>query len=348
MTVSGQFKIGATRDFLNSSGSLVFGDIGLDRLKSAQHTTFEFLPDYGEELPASVGRDFDGLLVLAPKVTSVTVSTCERLKIVARFGVGYDNVDVEACTEADVVLTITPDGVRRPVAVAALAMLLALSHRLLEKDRLTREGRWNQKLDYMGMGLTGRKLGLVGFGNIGQEIAKIVAPLDMRLLTHDPMVSAPAVNSLGVKLVDLEQLLSDSDFVCICCSLTGATRHLLNATRLSLMKPSAFLINVSRGPIIDQNALTVALQQRRIAGAALDVFEREPIDPNDPLLTLENVILSPHAICWTDELFRGNGRAAIDAICEVARGRIPQGVVNRDVIERPTFQTRLARAAVDL
>lgn len=345
MAAEFSFRVGLTRDFLNGRGELVFGDIGLRTLESEREVSVEFLPDCGDELPANVGREFDALLVLAPRVTAKSLSDCTRLTIVARFGVGYDNVDVDACTDSDVLLTITPDGVRRPVAVSALAMLLALSHRLLAKDRLTREGRWNEKLEWMGVGLTGRTLGLVGFGNIGQEIARIAAPLEMRLVAHDPFASAEAAKVLGVELLGLDQLLGEADFVCICCALTPDTRHLLDTRRLSLMKPSAFLINVARGPVVDQTALMEVLRERRIAGAALDVFEKEPIDPDDPLLKLDNVLLSPHAVCWTDELFRGNGEAACRSILEVANGRVPGDVVNREVINRPTMKRKLARYA---
>lgn len=345
MDKNSHFRVGLTRDFLTADGKLAFGDIGLGILESRADVTVEFLPDVGDELPASVGRDFDALLVLAPRVTATTLSACERLAIVARFGVGYDNVDVDSCTKADVLLTITPDGVRRPVAVSALAMLLALSHRLIAKDQLTRTGRWHEKLDFMGVGLTGRTLGLIGFGNIGQEIAKLIAPFEMRLVAHDPYASAADAASLAVELRELDELLAESDFVCVCCALTESTRHLLDGRRLGLMPPTAFLINVSRGPVVDQTALTEMLGQRRIAGAALDVFEQEPIDPDDPLLQLDNVILAPHAICWTDELFRGNGEAACRSISDVASGHFPKAIVNREVVDRATMQQKLKRYA---
>jgi D-3-phosphoglycerate dehydrogenase len=339
------FRVGITRDFLKPDGSLGFGDIGLDLLAGAPHGAFEFLPECLSDIPHELADHYDALLVLAPHITAATVEGCQRLALVARFGVGFDNVDVAACTRNDVLLTITPSGVRRPVAVAALALLLALAHRLLAKDRLTRTGGWQQKLDYMGIGLTGRTLGLIGLGNIGREIARIAVPLDMRHVAFDPFVSAEAAHALGVELLDLETLLRQSDFVCICCALTPATHHLLNAERLAWMKGTAYLINVARGPIVDQAALTDALRERRIAGAALDVFEKEPIEPDDPLLQLDNVMLAPHAICWTDELFRGNGQAACRSILEVASGRVPNDVVNREVLEHTGLQRKLARFA---
>ncbi len=345
-TVSKAFRLGITRDFLKADGSLSFEEYGLEALAQHPRIEHEVLPNGSAELPAHVANDYDALLVLAPRVTAATVEGCRRLALLARFGVGYDTVDVAACTRNNVLLTITPSGVRRPVAVSALALLLALSHRLLTKDRLTREGRWHEKLDHMGVGLTGRTLGLIGLGNTGRELLRIAAPLEMRHVAFDPFVSQDVARSSGAELVSLENLLERSDFVCICCALTPQTLHLLNADRLARMKPTAFLINVARGPIVDQQALTTVLQERRIAGAALDVFEKEPIDADDPLLELDNVIVAPHAICWTDELFRGNGQAACRSILDVADGRVPQDVVNREVIEQPGLKQKLARFAL--
>lgn len=338
-------RLGITRDFLNAEHKLGFGDIGLDALTADRRIQYEFLPDFGPELPPEVADQFDMLLVLAPKISARTLSGGQRLTLIARFGVGYDNVDVTACTQNGIILTITPTGVRRPVAVSALALLLALSHRLPIKDRLTRDGRWNEKLNHMGVGLTGRTLGLIGFGNIGREILRVAAPLEMQSLVFDPYVSPETAKSCGVELLSLEALLERSDFICICCALTTETHHLLNSQRLSLMKPTAYLINVARGPIVDQTALTELLSERRIAGAALDVFEKEPIDVNDPLLKLDNVILSPHAICWTDELFRGIGQSACQSVLDVAAGRFPQDVVNRDVLNQGTLKQKLSRFA---
>jgi D-3-phosphoglycerate dehydrogenase len=220
--------------------------------------------------------------------------------------------------------------------------VLALAHRLTEKDRLVREGRWADKLDCMGLGLTTRTLGLVGFGNIGREIATLARPFSLRLVAADPYATASEAAPLGVTLLPLDELLGAADFVCVCCALNAETQHLLDARRLGLMRSSAFLINVARGGVVDQRALTQMLAERRIAGAALDVFEQEPIAADDPLLELNNVILAPHAICWTDELFRGNGRSACQSILDVAAGQTPQYVVNRDVLGRPQLRAALS------
>jgi D-3-phosphoglycerate dehydrogenase len=337
------FCVGVTRDFLRPDGTIGFGDIGLGQLDAAPGVRWEFLPENVVDLTPAHAAAYDALLVLAPRVTAATLAGSPRLALVARFGVGYDSIDVPACTRAGVALTITPDGVRRPVAVSVLTFLLALSHKLLIKDRLTREGRWADKLNHMGMGVTGRTLGVIGLGNIGREIFRLTAPLQMRHLAADPFVKPADVEGSGITLVDLETLLRESDFVVVCCALSEGTRHLLNGERLALMKPSAYLINVARGPIVDQQALTAALRERLIAGAGLDVFEEEPIAASDPLLTLDNVIVTPHALCWTDECFSGIGRAAVGSILEVAGGRVPKHVVNREVLESPIFRQKLQK-----
>ena len=340
MTAAAPFRIGLTRDFLKPDGTIGFGDIGLNLLAEAPNVTWEFLPEHRPVLGADQIAGFDGLLVLAPKVTAETLSNADQLTIIARFGVGYDNVDVSACTDAGVMVTITPDGVRRPVAVSAITLLLALSHKLLMKDRLTRAGRWSEKLNYMGQGVRGRTLGVIGVGNIGKEIFQLAAPFEMRHLGFDPFLKNPVE---GVELVSLETLLQQSDYLVVCCALTPDTHHLLNASRLQMMKPNAYLINVARGPIIDQAALVAALTSDQIAGAGLDVFDVEPIAVDDPLLTLENVILSPHAICWTDECFQNIGRSACQSLIDVATGKTPAHIVNREVLTSTDLVRKLER-----
>jgi D-3-phosphoglycerate dehydrogenase len=340
------FRIGVTRDFLGPDGAIGFGDIGLDRLNAAG-AAWDFLPDSDDEIRPEHARDCDGLLVLAPRVTDRTVGGAGRLKVVARFGVGYDTVDVPACTRAGVLLTITPEGVRRPVAVAALTFLLALSHKLLIKDRLTRTGRWSERLGHHGQGITGRWLGIVGLGNIGRELAKLARPLGLSVLAFDPRIAPEVAAAGGVELVPLDDLLRRSDYVCLCCALTPQTHHLLDADRIALMKPTAYLINVARGPIVDQAALYQALRDRRIQGAGLDVFDREPVPADEPLLGLDNVILAPHALCWTDECFTTSGRIAVESLIDVARGVVPKHVVNSDVLAHDRLRHLRAREQED-
>jgi D-3-phosphoglycerate dehydrogenase len=336
--MSDTFRVGLTRDFLKPDGTPAYGDVGLGALAEAPGIEREYLPEDTRELTPDQIRGYDGLVVLAPRVTTATVANADRLAIIARFGVGYDTVDVDACSRNGVLVTITPDGVRRPVATSALTFLLALSHKLLVKDRLTRAGRWAEKGDYMGTGLIGRTFGLVGLGNIGREVFTLARPLGMRHVAFDPYATPEAASSVGAELVDLATLLRTSDFVAICCALTPETYHLINTERLKVMKPTAYLINVARGPIVDQAALTVALRENWIQGAAIDVFEEEPVDPNEEILRLDNVIVSPHGICWTDECFRGNGQSACESVLDVAAGRVPRYVVNRAALEHPRLR----------
>jgi phosphoglycerate dehydrogenase-like enzyme len=301
-----------------------------------------YLPEHGGELQPADIAGFDALGVLGPRVTPATLEGSERLTLVARFGVGYDNIDVPACTEHGVFLTITPEAVQRPMAVVNLTFILALAGRLLEQDRLTREGRWADKQDARGTGLVGKTLGTIGFGRIAQETHRIARPLGMRHIAHDPYAIAAVAEAEGVELTDLETLLKESDFVVVAAALTPETRHIVNAERLAMMKPTAHLISTARGPLVDQTALYEALRDRRLAGAGMDVFEQEPVDPANPILQLDNVIVAPHALCWTDECARGNGTGVLSGILAVRRGVVPENIVNREVVDSPRFQEKLA------
>jgi D-3-phosphoglycerate dehydrogenase len=338
------FRIGLTRDFLNPDGTVGLGDIGLGLLAGKPGIEHEFLAENTRELRADQIRGYDALAVLAPRVSAATLEGADRLAVIARYGVGYDSVDVPACTAHGVALTITPDGVRRPVALVVMTFILALAHRLFEQDRAIRAGEgWSRKLELMGYGLTGKKLGLIGLGNIGGEVVRLAKPLDLVPIAYDPYVDPARAAELGVELVDLDTLLATADFAVVLCALTPETRHLLDAERLALMKPTAFLINTARGPIVDQAALTEALRERRIRGAALDVFEQEPIDAGDPLLALDNVIATPHALCWTDEWAYITGQSAMESMLAIAAGNVPRYVVNKEVVDVPAFQEKLRR-----
>lgn len=341
--MSESYRIGYTADFLTPSGSVGWGDIGLARLEGIPDVDVSFLPRQEPVLSAELAADFDALGVLAPKVSAELVDNAPRLAVVARFGVGYDNVDLDACTRNGVAVTITPAGVRRAMAATAMTFMLALSHRVIEKDRITRAGEWANKLDYMGYQVTGKTLGTIGLGNIARDLFHLVDPWDMRRIAYDPYIPAPQAASAGADLVDLETVLRESDFLVVLCNLTDETRHLINRERLAIMKPTAFLISIARGPIVDEQALYEALSAKSIRGAALDVFEQEPPDPDNPLFALDNVIVSPHALAWTEESAMGIGLGVIESILDVRAGRVPKYVVNKEVIESPKFQQKLER-----
>lgn len=336
------FRVALSGDFRQADGSPTYPDFDLAPLRAAPGIEVEFI-EAANPLRAEQLEDFDALILLAHRFGAESVPKSGRLGVVARFGVGYDTVDVDACTKAGIALVITPDGVRRPVAVSIITLMLALTGKLMVKDRLTREAAagFAKRADHMGVGLVGRTLGSLGIGNIGAELFRMAKPFDMTFIAHDPYADKTVAAELGIELVGMDDVFRRADVLTVNVPLSPQTRHLVNAERIALMKPTAYLINTARGPLVDQKALTAALQERRIAGAGLDVLEQEPPEADDPILKLDNVILSPHALCWTDQCFAGNGAADVAAVLEMQHGRVPRGVVNRDVLASDAWKTRL-------
>lgn len=337
-----KFRVALSGDFKKADGSPTFPDFDVTPLQRAPGVEVVYLEN-ANPVRAEQIADFDALILLMPRFGRESIHPNGRLSVVARFGVGYDTVDVPACTEAGIPLVITPDGVRRPVAVSIIALMLALTGKMLIKDKLTRSGpeAFAKRVDHMGVGLVGRTLGSIGIGNIGAEMFRMAKPFDMKFIAHDPFADKAVAAELGIELVSLEDVFRRADVLSVNCPLSKETTGLVNAERLALMKPTAFLINTARGPIVDQKALTKVLAERRIAGAGLDVLEQEPPDPNDPILKLDNTILTPHALCWTDQCFAGNGAADVKAVLDIQHGRVPRGIVNRAVAEQPGFRKKL-------
>lgn len=345
--MSKPFRIGVTADFkVGVPGRLepVLAKV-FDPLPQVE---YEFFDASGQDAngryvtPADIA-DYDAVLALALRFPAATFQSGQRLAVLARWGVGYDNVDVPACTAADVLLAITTDAVRRPVAEAIVTMLHALSMRLYDKDRLVRTGNWGGRAAVPSVGLRGKTLGSVGLGNIGAEMFRLLEPFGLgRKLAADPYGKPELAAQLGVELVDLATVFGEADFVTVNCPLNAETEGLVNASLIGLMKPTAYLINTARGPIVKQADLLAALQAGQIAGAGLDVFEVEPLPVDDPLIALDNVILTPHALAWTDELYTDNSLDACNNILAIFRGETPRYPVNRAVIQQPGFQAKLA------
>ncbi len=334
--MTSKFRVGITRDILDSRGEPAFGRAALKILEAAPDVEWEYLPQSVAEVDADLAAHYNAIYVNSPRVPAAAVARDDcRLRVVARHGVGYDSVDVAAMTRAGVLVTNTPSSMPRPVAIVALTFILALAGHLMLKDQLTRTGRWRERMDHMGMGLTGRKLGVVGAGGIGRELLRMARAFDLELLATDPAANDIELGYIGARKVELETLLRESDFVVVCCLLNDATRHLIGAKQFAQMKPTAYFINVARGPIVDEPALIEALRAHRIAGAALDVFEQEPVHPANPLLAMDNVIVTPHSLCWTDECFHNMASTGLRSIVDVASGRRPEFVVNADVFAHP-------------
>ena len=263
-----KFRVALSGDFRKPDGSPTYPDFDLETLRTAPGVEVAFL-ELRNPLTADQLEDFDALILLAHRFEAGSVPKSGRLAAVARFGVGYDTVDVDACTKAGIALVITPDGVRRPVAVSVITFMLALTGKLLTKDRLTRQAAsgYAKRSDHMGVGLVGRTLGSLGIGNIGTEVFRMAKPFDMKFIAHDPYADTTVAAELGVELVGIEDLFRRADVLSVSCPLTPETRHIVNAERLALMKRTAFLINTARGPIVDQKALTESC--RHVASRAL-------------------------------------------------------------------------------
>ncbi len=337
-------KIGLSSDLFDTKGRPVFDPSAFDLFTEAGLSWTVLRPDGGTIDPASVA-DYDALFIGGSRLTEASLASDSGvLRVVARNGVGFDAVDLQALTRRGILLTNTPLAVRHSVATIALAFILALSLRIPLKSRLAREGRWAERGDFPGVGLPGRTLGIVGLGGIGRELVRLAQPFGMRVIGADPFVARDQLSDTSVELLPLEEVLAQSDFVVIACLLDQTTRHLIDAPRIALMKPTAFIINVARGPIIDEAALIDALRAGALAGAGLDVFEQEPPDRNNPLFSLENVIPTPHSLCWTDTFLAGVARSAIKSIVDAVEGRLPEHIVNRAAIDHPRVKQWLASA----
>ncbi|MCY3899443.1 MAG: hypothetical protein OXI52_03980 [Caldilineaceae bacterium] len=336
------FRIGVSSGFTTAAPGTI--EPVLERLVDPlPHVEWAFYDaGAGEPVSSEAIAGFEGIIALGAPYDASTVSGNGDLACLARWGVGYDLVDTEALTANDVLLAIAVDAVRKPVAEAILTLILALAKKLWAKDKLVRTGRWDLKAQTSGLGLSGKAVGSIGMGNIGGEMFRLLGPFDLgRRLAHDPYLDPQRADALNVELVSLETIFSESDFVITNCPLTEETRGFINARLFALMKPSAYFINTARGPIVNQEDLVTALQAGAIAGAGLDVVEPEPLPLDHPLIEMENVILSPHALAWTDDLYEMNGTIACESLLAVFRGDLPAFPVNREVIERPGFRQKL-------
>jgi phosphoglycerate dehydrogenase-like enzyme len=338
-----------TADFYHPDGEPKFADFGLSIFDDQTQIKLRPFAEHRPQIGADQLAGANGVIVLTPAVTRETVSAPEDLLAVGRFGVGYDNVDVAACTAADVLLYITPGAVDRPVAEAVVGWMIGLTHHMRVKDRLVRKGRWNDRSHYMGCELRDRTLGVVGLGGIARKLIELLAGWGMNPpLAFDPFIDPAMAAKLGVRIVELEELLRTSDFVSIHCPLNDWTRGLIGARQLALMKSSAYLINSARGGIVDENALYDALKDGQIAGAALDCFDTEPLVGPHRLAEFSNVLLAPHSIAWTNEMFRDIGRAACQGMVELSLHRQPRGIINPQVLDQAGFRAKWNRVCRNL
>jgi len=296
----------------------------------ARMTTLPFIGDEGELIDKA--RDADGLVTSASPVTRNVMSALEGLKVVTRTGVGYDVIDVPAATELGVVVVNIPDIWVREVANHALALLLAWNRKIVTLNAQVHAGVWTSGVPGPHTGaLHGETVGIVGLGNIGSAFARRIAAFETTVIAHDPYVDDAKFKALGVERVSLETLARRADYISVHTLLNAETRHLIGEAFFRHTRPTAVLINTSRGPVVDEQALHRALLDRRLAGAALDVWEQEPVARDNPLLAMDNVIATPHAAYFSSAAVAQVPRRCGEEVARVLRGERPLNVVNPEV-----------------
>ncbi len=272
-----------------------------------------------------------GVVAGSDKFTARALDAADSLKVISRVGVGFDAIDLAAATGKGIVVTTSPvQELFEAMADMTFGLMIGISRAIPQLDRTLRAGKW---MRIMGPHLFGQTLGIVGLGRIGKEVAKLAKAFRMRILCYDVVKDEAFAAEQGLVYVDLPELLKEADYVSIHTPLTPATRGLLNRERLAMMKPTAYLINTSRGPVVDEEALYWALTNKVIAGAASDVFQKEPVDPTNPLLQLDNFVGSPHVGGLSLQAIDAMFASAAQSVADVLEGRKPYLVVNPEVYE---------------
>ena len=308
----------------------------IDLLERNNYSTIT-APDPKPETVLKLIKDAHGLILRTGIVIDRDlIAAADELLVISRTGGGLDNVDVKAATEKGIIVTSNLGVNTVSVAEHVLSMILALSKRLILLDNAVRNGNFGIRYQNLPRDIHGKTIGLLGFGRIGFEIGKICRQtFDMQVIAYDPYLTDEKKNECHswVRMVELDELLSESDVISIHVPLTDKTRHLVDAAEIALMKPDALLINTSRGGVVNETALAAALQNDKLAGAGLDVFSEEPVPAGNPLLKLDNVILTPHTAALTRECVTRMATEAAKCVLDVFAGREPQNVANRQILE---------------
>jgi D-3-phosphoglycerate dehydrogenase len=298
----------------------VFNDMPIDLVIADCKTEDELI---------NVCRDADAVLLNQAPMTSRVIASLQKCKVISRYGIGYDNVDIKAAEEKNIWVTNVPGYCTEEVAEHALGMLLCCVRRIPFKDRGVREGKWNLNLIQPIRRMSGRTMGIIGFGSTGRAFWEKVQGFGFsRILINDTHVEKKLLPGMFGEAASFEKVISESDFISLHIPLKDSTRHLINQQTISLMKDGVIIINISRGPVIDESALIDALQSGKVSSAGLDVFEREPLSADNPLVSLDNVILSDHSAYYSEEAVSElKTQTAINAR-EVLEGKIPKTPVN--------------------
>ncbi len=306
---------------------------GLKILKSVKEFQVDVITDLKPEKLKEVIKDYDALIVRsATKVTKDIIAAASNLKAIGRAGVGLDNVDLEAATQKGIIVMNTPAGNTISTAEHTMSMILSLSRNIPQANASTKKGEWKRS-QFMGVELYNKTLGIVGFGRIGSEVAKRALSFGMKILTFDPFLSKEVAEELGVEVVELKPLLERADYITVHTPLTDETKHMISTDQFALMKKGVRVINCARGGIIDENALVVAIKEGKVIGAAMDVFEKEPLSPEAELLKLDNVITTPHLGASTEEAQVNVAIEVAEIVRDVLLGRGIRNAANYPCIE---------------
>ena len=293
-------------------------------------------PSGEEETLLELTRDADAIMTCFAQVTEKIVRAADRCVVIGRFGVGVDNIAVNTATELGIAVTYVPDYCVDEVSDHVMALLHAWNRKIVLFDRSVKERGWgSQPLTMRMMRLRGKTIGIIGFGRIGRAVAEKARAFGLNILASDPVVDTTTVEDAGGRLVDMQTLLAESDFVSLHTPLTDATRNLIGAPELAAMKPEAFLINAARGPLIDENALYDALSTKSIAGAGIDVMVDNTPAADHPLLSLDNIIVTPHTAFFSQESTIELEQRAAEEVVNVMLGRMPDNLVNPAVLDHP-------------
>jgi D-3-phosphoglycerate dehydrogenase len=278
----------------------------------------------------------DALVVGGDKIDRKMIENSKRLKIIARHGIGVDNIDLQAATEHNIVVTYAPHANADSVADFTMGLVLCLARQIPQSHISMSQGKWESP-KFIGLELCGKTLGIVGLGDIGCRVAKRAKGFDMRVLYWSRRRKADIEKELSIQYVDFETLLRESDFITLHVALTNETQGLIGREEIALMKKTAYLINTARGSVIDENAIYEALKERKIGGAAIDVYPKEPPDTDDPLLKLDNVIKTPHIAAYTVEAVRRMDLMNAEDLAKFFKGERPTYIANPEVLSKISF-----------
>jgi D-3-phosphoglycerate dehydrogenase len=280
-----------------------------------------------------IAKDCDGLIMQYANLTRKVIESLEKCKVISKYAIGLDRIDLKAATEKDICVGHVAEYCVDEVSTHTIALILALSRKILLHDKNIKNGIWDYKLGKKIFNLRGQTIGLVGFGKIARVVMEKIKPYGMNILVYDPFVPAKAVSDMGGKLVDFDDLIRNSDYVSIHVPLLESTKYMFNKEVFQKMKNSAILINMGRGPVIKETDLIWALQNKEIAAAGLDVTDPEPIEAGNPMLKMDNVIITPHAAYYSEESQKALQTLTAENVAQVLTGYYPRYLANREIKE---------------